>query len=355
VVVETSMMPVLRWMQPRDHRAAARTVPALGGVAVAVSLIFLPLAETKGDVDKPLIAVAAVVCLLAAILCGAAMTFDEANTLAWAVVPLLCVAAIVVLDLATHDASVTAQIFFVFPVLYGASLLPREGAIVMTTISVIGEAIVVGTQLPADEAVMNTAYLAAALITATVLLVRSAEHQEALVAKLRWHAATDSLTGLVTRRTFDKALEAALDRPTEDGTALLVLDVDWFKTVNDRFGHPGGDEVLIQLSTLLAEAARRGDVVCRLGGDEMAVLMPGCSLETARRRAEEIVVAVRGHDFTLSVGAVIKVSISVGIAHAPTHAEDAQRLYTAADEALYAAKRGGRDRMTSYGMSSGVA
>lgn len=349
------MMPVLRWMQPLDHGAAARTVPALGGVAVVVTLVFLPWSEDTGSVDRPLIAVAAVVTLLVAVLCGLASRFSEANTLAWAAVPPLTVAAIVVLDLATHDASVTAQIFFVFPVLYGASLLPRQGAIVMTTVAVVGEAIVVGTQLPLREAVMNTVYLASALIAATVLLVRLTERQSALVAKLRWHAATDSLTGLVTRRTFDKALEAALDRPDEDGTSLLVLDVDWFKTVNDRFGHPGGDEVLIQLSTLLAEAARRGDVVCRLGGDEMAVLMPGCSLEVARRRAEEIVLAVRRHGFELSVGNVINVSVSVGIAHAPTHAEDAQHLYTAADEALYAAKREGRDRMRSYGTPTGVS
>lgn len=348
------MTRVLGWMQPRNHRAAARTVPALGGVAIAVSLLFLPMAETNGRVDKPLIAVATTVCLMAAVLCGLARTFDEANTLAWAVVPLLCVAAIVVLDLATHDASVTAQIFFVFPVLYGASLLPRAGAIVMTTVSVVGEGIVVGTQLPTSEALMDTVYLGAALVTATVLLVRSAEHQEALVAKLSRHAATDSLTGLVTRRTFDKALEAALQSDDEEGTSLIVLDVDWFKSVNDRFGHPCGDEVLIQLSALLVEASRRGDVVCRLGGDEMAILMPVCPLEVARRRAEDIVLAVRAHGFSLSVGNVINLSVSIGLAHAPTHAEDARRLYAAADEALYAAKRGGRDQMMAYGRLNGV-
>ena len=345
------MKPLLRWMQPRNHHTAARTVPALGGVAVAISLLFLPMTESTRHVDRPLIAVATVVLLLAALLCGLARTFDEANTLAWAVVPLLCVAAIVVLDLATHDASVTAQIFFVFPVLYGASLLPRAGAIVMTTASVIGEAIVVGTQLPADEAVMDTAYLTAALVTATVLLVRSAEHQEALVAKLRVHAATDSLTGLVTRRTFDTALDAALERSDPEGTSLLILDVDLFKSINDRFGHPGGDEVLVQLSGLLVEASRRGDVVCRLGGDEMAVLMPSCTLAVARRRAEDIVVAVRERGFVLSVGEVIHLSVSVGLAHAPTHADDARGLYSAADQALYAAKRGGRDQMTAYAVS----
>lgn len=348
------MNRALSWMQPRDHRAAARTVPVLGGVAIAVTLLFLPMTESNGAVDKPLIAVATAACVLAAVLCGLAWSFDEANTVAWAVVPLLCVATIVAVDLATHDASVTAQIFFIFPVLYGAFLLPRSGAIVMTTASLLGVGIVVAELLTPREAVMNTAYLAAALVTATVLLVRSAERQEALVAELRRHAATDSLTGLVTRRAFTEALEAALERCDDEGTSLLLLDVDWFKSVNDRFGHPGGDEVLVQLSHLLVESSRRGDVVCRLGGDEMAVLMPGCTVEVARRRAEEIVAAVRAHGFALTVGDVINVSVSVGLAHSPTHAEGAQRLYSAADTALYAAKRAGRDRMMAYEMSSGV-
>ncbi|GAB3248517.1 GGDEF domain-containing protein [Nocardioides dilutus] len=345
------MRHLIDWMQPRDHRAAARTVPVLGGVAVVVTLLFLPMAEDTGPVETPLITLATGGCLVAAVLCGLAWWFDEANRLAWAVVPVLGVAIIVFVDLATHDASVTAQIFFIFPVLYGASLLPRPGAIVMTTASVVGEAIVVGTQMAPREAVMDTFYLGAALATATVLLVRSTERQAELVAELRRHAGTDSLTGLVTRRAFDEALEAALQRPDDDGTSLLLLDVDWFKSVNDRFGHPGGDEVLVQLSSLLVEASRRGDVVCRLGGDEMAVLMPGCTLEVARRRAEQIVDAVRGHGFALSVGDVIHVSISLGLAHSPTHADDAQHLYFAADQALYAAKRGGRDQMTSYELS----
>ena len=348
------MRHVLSWMQPRDYRAAARTVPVLGAVSITVTLLFLPMSESNGSVDTPLIAVATTGCVVAAVLCALAWSFDEANTLAWAVVPVLCVAIIVIVDLATRDASVTAQIFFIFPVLYGASLLTREGAIVMTTASVVGEAIVVGVLLPPRAAVMDTAYLAAALITLTVLLVRSAERQVALVAELRQRAATDSLTGLVTRRAFDEALDAALKRPDDEGTSLILLDVDWFKSVNDRFGHPCGDEVLVQLSGLLVAASRRGDVVCRLGGDEMAVLMPGCTVDVARRRAEEIVAAVRAHGFTLTVGDVINVSVSVGLAHAPTHAQDAQHLYAAADEALYAAKRGGRDRMMAYGTPDSV-
>jgi diguanylate cyclase (GGDEF)-like protein len=82
------------------------------------------------------------------------------------------------------------------------------------------------------------------------------------------------------------------------------------------------------------------------------VLMPSCTVEVARRRAEEIVDAVRAHGFRLTVGDVINVSVSVGLAHAPTDAQDPQRLYSAADQALYAAKRGGRNRMVAYGMQA---
>ena len=109
---------------------------------------------------------------------------------------------------------------------------------------------------------------------------------------------------------------------TEDGTSLIILDIDRFKAINDQFGHPGGDEILIQLAHLLARKSRRGDVVCRLGGDEVAMLLPGCSMSIARRRAEELVAEVRWHGFTLSDGSIVNVSVSAGpgaLTHACHH------------------------------------
>ena len=82
-----------------------------------------------------------------------------------------------------------------------------------------------------------------------------------------------------------------------------------------------------------------------MGGDEVALLLPGCSMSIARRRAEELVAEVRWHGFTLSDGSIVNVSVSAGLAHAPTHAVTARGLYRAADAALYEAKRGGRDRL----------
>jgi diguanylate cyclase (GGDEF)-like protein len=340
---------VLAWMRPRDHHVAARTVSVLCAVGVTVTLLTLPLAPDQMRAANPTITALAVLALVvAALMSIAAWFFDEASRLAWALCPVTSIAVIVFVDLATHDASVSAQIFFVFPIVYAAAMLPRAGAILMTVLSVAGELVVVFTQLPVREAVLDSSYATAALVTVAVMLVRSAERQAALVAELGRLALIDPLTGLVTRRAFDGALEAVLDAPQgEDGTSLVLLDVDDFKSVNDRFGHPGGDLVLVQLGQLLVEASRRGDVVCRLGGDEIGVLLPRCTYETAVRRAEEIIQLVRDHGFQLDVGDLVKVSVSAGLAHAPTHGADAHALYVAADSALYAAKRAGRDRVVA--------
>ena len=201
---------------------------------------------------------------------------------------------IVLVDLATHDASVSAQVFFFFPTVYGAALLPRPGAILVTCASLAGELVVVFAQLSVREAIVSSCYVAAALVTIAVILIRSTERQHELVVELARLATVDPLTGLVTRRGFDEAMDVALAEPDGDeGTSLVIFDVDRFKSVNDRYGHPGGDKVLVQLSELLVQASRRGDVVCRMGGDEIAMLLPRCTIDIALRRAEEIVELVR--------------------------------------------------------------
>jgi diguanylate cyclase (GGDEF)-like protein len=288
--------------------------------------------------------VIALVLLLAAF----ARYFKEANRLAWTVSPLLAIAAIGVVDLLTQDSSVAAQIFFVFPALYGASQLRVSGSIVMTAASLVAEIVVVGVQLPGREALVDTGYVAAALITTAVLLTTSTERQARLVAKLEQMAAIDPLTGLVTRRVLDKAATSALSGANSDeGTSLILLDVDNFKTINDEYGHPAGDQVLVELADLIVRGTRSADVVCRLGGDEIAVLLPACSRDVASRRAEGLLAEVRAHSFTIdeALRAELSVSISLGLAHAPSDAFDLRTLYTAADTALYQAKRSGRGRV----------
>jgi diguanylate cyclase (GGDEF)-like protein len=336
----------LLWMQPRDLQAGRRVVSALSAVGLVVTLVFLPLSPHTEPVRVGPLVAAVVALLLVTVLVVSTRYFHKGTRVAWAVSPLIAIAAIVVVDLATHDATVSAQIFFLFPTLYGAALLPRPGAIIVTGAAICGEIVVVATQLPLDEALVQGGYVVVALAATAAMLNGGGERQASLMAALEHRAEIDPLTGLVTRWVFDAETENALiNDVTEDGTSLILLDVDRFKEINDRFGHPGGDEVLVQLAHLLGRKARRGDVVCRLGGDEVAMLLPGCSMSIARRRAHELVAEVRWHGFVLSDGGTVNVSVSAGLAHSPTHAVTARALYRAADSALYEAKRGGRDRL----------
>lgn len=340
-------MSVLDWMVPRDHRAAARAVSILCAVAAAVTIVFAPFQPSGREAGAAELAIGGGVIALVVVLALLAHYFREANRLAWSVSPLLAVAAIAVVDLLTDDASVSAQIFFVFPVLYGASQLRIPGSVVMTTASLIGEIVVVASQLPTREAIVDAGYVAAALVTTAFLLTVSSERQARLVARLEQMAAIDPLTGLVTRRVLDEAASSALSgASSHEGTSLILLDVDDFKTINDQYGHPVGDTVLVELAELIVNRTRREDVVCRLGGDEIAVLLPGCSPLDARSRAEDLLTDVRAHSFSVDgTPAGLTVGISVGLAHAPSDADDLRSLYAAADTALYEAKRAGRGRM----------
>lgn len=341
-------MQLLTWMQPRDYRVAKPIVLSFTLLAVAVSVAFLPLQDQVKPTNGRLLALAVASVAIGVVMSVAATVVEGAARPAWAVCPFLAIGVIVVIDLATDDATLTAQIFFLFPVLYAGSLLPRRGAALVTAAAIVGDAVVVMVSLPLRVAITDTGYLAAALVATTVMLVRGAEAREITMAKLAHHATTDSLTGLVTRRVFDQATSLAVATPgPSEGTSLVLVDLDRFKSVNDQYGHQGGDEVLVQVSALLLESARLGDVVSRVGGDELALLMPDCRIEVAERRAREIVDRVREHGITLSAGHVIHVSISAGLAHAPTHAVDYPGLYAAADKALYAAKDSGRNRVSA--------
>nr|WP_255479519.1 GGDEF domain-containing protein [Quadrisphaera sp. RL12-1S] len=144
---------------------------------------------------------------------------------------------------------------------------------------------------------------------------------------------TDALTGLGNRRALREAL-SGVERGEE--VALVVIDLDRFKAVNDTLGHAAGDELLVELGRRLREGSAEGEVVVRLGGDEFALVVPRAGREAARVRAAEAVVALSlpvrlGHT-TASVGA------SAGVAVAPLHASTAVGLQERADEAMYRAK-----------------
>jgi hypothetical protein len=201
---------ILAAMEPRDHHSAGRAVSMLCLVGIGVTVLFAPLQPSGAHVSLPHLVAGGATLAAVAALSWTARLLDEASRLAWAVCPLLTVAAIVELDYLTSDASISAQIFFLFPALYGASQLRRPGAVAVTAAALLGEWIVVGGLLPAREALTSAGYVTAVLVTTAALLIRAGERQADLVAQLRRQAAIDPLTGLVTRRVLDEAAQSAM-------------------------------------------------------------------------------------------------------------------------------------------------
>ena len=160
-----------------------------------------------------------------------------------------------------------------------------------------------------------------------------------LVERLERSAATDGLTGVPNRRTFDAALGAAVARALRDGdpVSVVMVDIDRFKQLNDVHGHLTGDAVLRGVARALDDARRTTDVLARYGGEEFGVIMPGTDRDAALAAAERLREAVA------AARTDVPVTASFGVASAPADEVDPTALVRAADAGLYAAKRAGRD------------
>lgn len=175
-------------------------------------------------------------------------------------------------------------------------------------------------------------------------------------------AATDGLTGLANHRAFYEALEKELGRSRRYGRplSLIMIDIDHFKQFNDTFGHPQGDKVLTEIAKIIRDSVRVVDTAARYGGEEFAVLLPETPYEasddvagSALQVAERMRVAVEGHAFEGRPGLRdARITISLGVAEHPAHAEGLTDIVYAADAALYEAKRKGRNRVELASESS---
>ena len=173
-------------------------------------------------------------------------------------------------------------------------------------------------------------------------------------------ATTDGLTGLYNHRHFFDRLRAEVTRAQRYGLvlSLLMLDLDDFKRINDRFGHPAGDQVLRAVSNVLCGQLRHNlDIPARYGGEEFAVILPHTGTQEtaadladgARASAERIRRAIADMEMQLAEdGTPTHITTSVGLAMLPAHAADAEELVSKADQALYEAKRGGKDRVVVF-------
>jgi diguanylate cyclase (GGDEF)-like protein len=165
----------------------------------------------------------------------------------------------------------------------------------------------------------------------------------ALLAEVEALATTDPLTGIANRRVFDDELDRELHRSRRlgDPVTVVLLDADHFKGINDQHGHVAGDAVLCAIASALRSNTKAFDVVARVGGDEFAVVLPTCPPEAGAGVANRLCAAVA------AAGVDPTVTVSAGWATFPDHADDRAGLLSAADAALYRAKRAGRARVGS--------
>ncbi len=167
--------------------------------------------------------------------------------------------------------------------------------------------------------------------------------------RLQKEATKDFLTGLNNVRQFDYLLNNAsnIAREKDENLSLLMLDIDFFKKVNDTYGHKEGDVVLREVGKILTLNCRNFDEVFRNGGEEFTALLMDCPNSQAIRIAERIRTNVENHPFVLSTGKKISITLSIGVASYPETVEDLEKIVEKADTELYAAKRKGRNKVCS--------
>lgn len=185
--------------------------------------------------------------------------------------------------------------------------------------------------------------VAVAMAEQIALALANLQLREALLRQ----SMCDPLTGVFNRRHLQEALprELARCRREQAPLSVLMLDVDHFKQFNDRHGHAAGDLVLKEVARAITRALRSGDVACRYGGEEFALILPDADADAAQALAERLLASVRALELRHEQRALGRITASIGVASFPRSGEDGEAMLDAADAALYRAKQGGRDRV----------
>lgn len=181
----------------------------------------------------------------------------------------------------------------------------------------------------------------------------AADGLERLLNLLREQTIHDPLTSLYNRRFLDESLQRELSKAQRSNRSVgvIMVDIDHFKRINDTYGHNVGDAVLVAVAKALLDNVRGGDIVCRFGGEEFAVVLPGANLDITKGRAEALRAIVEKISFNDLESPIEPVTVSLGAAIFPNHGADAKALLRSADMALYAAKGAGRNQtmVASFG------
>ena len=221
-------MAHLSSFQPRAEVAAKRVIFGLTTVGAGTTALFAGLFPTAQTRSGTALTVSG--CLLIVALATAMMARKNCALWMWVAYPFAAVAMIAVLDLGSRDASFTAQIFFMFPVLYAGAQLQRPAAMAVAGAAISADLAITLARLTWSTAVVDASFLAAAVIAATTLLVVAGERNDLLIAELEHQAAIDPLTGLVTRRVLDRVAAAAL----QGASSIWVRPCCWSTSITSN-------------------------------------------------------------------------------------------------------------------------
>ena len=260
----------------------------------------------------------------------------------WGLAPFGPIGAVLIAyALATSPGAGDGAVLYMWPVLWTAFFFGIRGAISIVTCIGVAHGLAL-LSLPADSGFFDrwVDVMVSICVVAAVVHVLASRNDE-LLARLAGEARTDKLTGLLNRRGFEEhaVIELAHARREGHSIALAAFDIDYFKRINDEWGHRAGDRVLAGLGTVLTTQSRDVDVVARIGGEEFVVLLPGSSSADADDFTQRIRRALTAAD--ASALPAVRVSAGVAAARAPANVE---ALLLRADSALYAAKRAGRNQ-----------
>jgi diguanylate cyclase (GGDEF)-like protein len=243
--------------------------------------------------------------------------------------------------LSTSPGPGDGAVLYALPVFWTTFYFGRRGAVAILACVAVGHAITLLALPAADSYPGRWLDVMVSMSGVAIVVLVLERRNELLVIRLAGEARTDPLTGLLNRRGFDEHASRELAHAGRGGRsiALVTFDIDHFKLINDRWGHVVGDRVLVHIARLLTSESRLIDVAARLGGEEFAVLMPGSDKAGAVAFAERVRRALAETDCSN----LPQVRMSAGLATTTT-ALDVEAMLQRVDEALYAAKRGGRDR-----------
>ncbi len=223
--------------------------------------------------------------------------------------------------------------------------------ILSTTVVLIPEMGTSSTKLPEHVLPTYCVWAASILLVAILAGKLSDGWRDALESLKREHqkdVLTDALTGIANRRAYEFELRRRITQWERDGTplTLILLDIDQFKKLNDRYGHPAGDAVLKGVADVLQKTIRKTDLCCRYGGEEFSVILPGISFAEAEDVAERIRTLIEAHKFCFN-GLILRTTISLGFAQIQA-GEEIGPFINRADAALYNSKESGRNRVTFH-------